>query len=403
MQLHVPMTGRDPAQGHRASTPLELFFDLTFVVAVSQAASGLHHGLVEGHGGDALVGFPLVFFGIWWAWMNFTWFASAYDTDDAVYRLAVLVQLIGVLVVAAGVPRALNNHDFGVVTLGYVIMRVAIVGQWLRAATSHPDGRRCALRYAGGIAAAQAGWVARLALPDGAGIVAFVLLIAVELIIPYWAESAGRTPWHPGHIAERYGLFTLIVLGESVLSATVGVQVALDTTSSFGDLAPVIVGGILIVFFMWWMYFDMPGEQVVARARETFTERVRGAFLWGYGHYVVFTSAAAAGAGLAVAVDQATHHSKLTDTQAGFAITVPVTLYLLAVWTLHYATKAPGPMKTYAVPTGAVLILASSFTPQPVLITGLLLASLVAAAVIARCFEPASAATASVGAAADRK
>ena len=383
------MTGRDPEQTHRAASPLELFFDLTFVVAIAQAASGLHHGLVEGHASEVLVGFPLVFFGIWWAWMNFTWFASAYDTDDAVYRLAVFLQLTGVLVVAAGVPRALSEHDFGVATLGYVIMRLALVAHWLRAAASHPDGRRCALRYAGGLTAAQLGWVARLALPDAAGIVGFVVLVAVEMAVPYWAESAGRTPWHPGHIAERYGLFTLIVLGESVLSATVGVQVALDSTSTFGDLAPVVVGGLLIVFFMWWMYFDMPGEQVVARARDAFTESLRGPFVWGYGHYLVFTSAAAAGAGLAVAVDQATHHSKLTDVQAGFAITVPVTVFLLTVWALHYATKTPGPMRTYAVPAGVALILASSFTPEPVLGTGVVLAGLVSAAVIARCFEPA--------------
>jgi low temperature requirement protein LtrA len=388
MQLHVRMVGRDPEQSHRAATPLELFFDLTFVVAVAQGAEGLHHGLVEGHVGDALLIYPLVFFGIWWAWMNFTWFASAYDTDDASYRLAVLVQLTGALVVAAGLPRAFEHHDFGVATLGYVIMRLALVGHWLRAAISHPARRRCTLRYAGGLAVVQTLWVLRLALPDGPGIIGFVLLVAVEMAIPYWAESAGRTPWHPGHIAERYGLFTIIVLGESVLAATVAVQAALDTTSTFGDLAPVIVGGILTVFCMWWLYFDMPAEQVVARARNVFAERLRGAFVWGYGHYVVFASAAAAGAGLAVAVDQATHHSKLTDTQAGFAITVPVTVYLLAVWALHYATKTPGPMKTYAVPIGGVLVLASGFTPQPVLGTGLVLAALIAAAVIARCFEP---------------
>ena len=391
MQLHVPMTGRDPAQSHRAASPLELLFDLTFVVAIAQAASGLHHGLVDGHAGEVLLGFPLIFFGIWWAWMNFTWFASAYDTDDAVYRLTVLLQLSGVLVVAAGVPQGLSDQEYGVATLGYVMMRLALVAQWLRAAASHPTGRRCALRYAGGLAAIQAAWVARLALPGAAGIVGFVVLVAIEMAIPYWAESSGRTPWHPGHIAERYGLFTLIVLGESVLSATVAVQTALDSTSTFGELAPVVVGGILIVFFMWWMYFDMPGEQVVARARRNFTETLRGPFIWGYGHYVVFASAAAAGAGLAVAVDQATHHSKLTDTQAGFAITVPVSIFLLAVWVLHYATKTPGPMRTYAVPTGVVLILAASFTPEPVLGTGVVLAGLVAAAVVARCFEPAEA------------
>jgi low temperature requirement protein LtrA len=390
MQLHVPMTGRDPEQTHRAATPLELFFDLTFVVAIAQTAEGLHHGLVEGHGGDVLPAFPLMFFGIWWAWMNFTWFASAYDTDDAIYRLAVLVQLVGVLVVAAGVPRGLSDHDFGIATVGYVIMRLALVAQWLRAAASHPDGRRCALRYATGLALVQCLWVARLTLHDGPGIVGFLLLVAVELAIPYWGESGGRTPWHPGHIAERYGLFTLIVLGESVLAATVGVQVALDTTSTLGDLAPVIVGGILTVFFMWWMYFDMPGEQVVARARARFADgRSKGAFLWGYGHYLVFAGAAAAGAGLAVAVDQATHHSKLTDTEAGFALTVPVTVFLLAVWSLHYATKTPGPMKTLAVPVTVILILGSSFTAEPVLATGLILAGLTAASLIAGCFEAA--------------
>jgi hypothetical protein len=104
-----------------------------------------------------------------------------------------------------------------------------------------------------------------------------------------------------------------------------------------------------------------------------------------------------------VAVDQATHHSRLTDTQAGFAITVPVTVFLVAVWALHYAAKTPGRMRTYAVPVASVLILAASFTPEPVMTTGLLLASLVAAAVIARCFdsEPAMV-TASAGSAADR-
>src|ERR1700704_367041 len=114
MQLRARMTPRDPAESHRVATPLELFFDLTFAVAISEAASGLHHGLVAGHVHDALIGFALVFFAIWWAWMNFTWFASAYDTDDALYRVAVLVVMTGVLILAAGVPRVLDRRDFGV-------------------------------------------------------------------------------------------------------------------------------------------------------------------------------------------------------------------------------------------------------------------------------------------------
>src|SRR3712207_575373 len=134
VRFRIPMSSRDPRQAHRVATPLELFFDLSFVVAIAQAASSLHHGLVDGHAGEVLVGYPLVFFGIWWAWMNFTWFASAYDTDDALYRLIVLVQIAGVLVLAAGVPRALEHHDFGIAVLGYVIMRVGLLSHWLRAA-----------------------------------------------------------------------------------------------------------------------------------------------------------------------------------------------------------------------------------------------------------------------------
>ena len=134
---------------------------------------------------------------------------------------------------------------------------------------------------------------------------------------------------------------------------------------------------------MWWIYFDMPAEQQVERARQAFAERLSGPFAWGYGHFVVFASAAAAGAGLAVAVDQATHHSELTDLQAGFAITVPVALFLLTVWVLHVRYKPPGWHRRFAAPVAAVLIVAASATPEPVLVTGMLLVALVGVSVAA--------------------
>jgi hypothetical protein len=165
--LSRPMVARDREETHRAATPLELLFDLVFVVAVAQAASALHHALAEDRIGAGLTGYAMVFFAIWWAWMNFTWFASAYDTDDVPYRLAVFVQMSGALVLAAGVPKALEHRDFAVATLGYVIMRAAAVPQWLRAARADPPRRSACLRFAAGITLVQAGWVARLALPGG--------------------------------------------------------------------------------------------------------------------------------------------------------------------------------------------------------------------------------------------
>jgi low temperature requirement protein LtrA len=125
------MRARDGAEEHRAATPLELLFDLCFVVAVALAADDLHHALSEGH--PEYGKYLMVFFAIWWAWMNVTWFASAYDTDDVPYRLATFTQIAGALTLAAGVPRAFEHDDYAVVTLGYAIMRTALAAQWLRA------------------------------------------------------------------------------------------------------------------------------------------------------------------------------------------------------------------------------------------------------------------------------
>jgi low temperature requirement protein LtrA len=389
VQIHVHMTPRDPHEAHRASTPLELFVDLAFVVAVAQAAGSLHHALVEDHLGDVLLGFPITFFAIWWAWMNFTWFASAFDCDDVLYRLAVFAQMSGVLVLAAGIPRAFNDMDFVIPVIGYVIMRLAMVTQWLRAAASDPSARRTATRYAIGVALVQVGWVARLFLHDAASVILFVVLVIAELLVPAWAERAGATPWHPRHMAERYGLFTIIVLGESVLGATVAVQGALDAEGAIGDLAPVIIGGLLTVFSMWWIYFGLPSERLVDRARDG---KATAAFGWGYGHYLIFGTAAAAGASLAVAVDQAVGKSHLSARGFGLAVTVPVALYVVTCWLLHRGAKPAGVMRDWGPLVAAAAVLATTLTPEPVLLTGLVLALTVAVGIVTGADEPVPAA-----------
>ena len=287
---HTPMTGRDPAEAHRASTPLELLFDLCFVVAVSQAAGSLHHDLAAGRIGHGLVNYLVVFFAIWWPWMNFTWFASAYDTDDVQYRLLTFVQIAGVLVVAAGVPAAFERQDFTVMVIGYVIMRIALVAQWLRAAREDPVGRPVALRFATAIALIQVAWVVRLLVGwSEVGYLTFLVLGILELAVPAWAERAGRhTPWHGGHIVERYGLFTIIVLGECVLATMTATQAAFAAGGLLLPLLTVAIGGLLLVFAMWWSYFKH--EPDVGHHRS-----LRSMIGWGYGHYFVFAAAAALG------------------------------------------------------------------------------------------------------------
>ena len=206
---------------------------------------------------------------------------------------------------------------------GYAVMRLA---WWLRPhAAGDPDRRRTCLTYAAGITLVQLLWIARLGLDDARWIVpTFVVLMAAELAVPPIAETlGGRTPWHPHHIAERYSLFTIIVLGEVILSTVVALQEAPNS----GHLLVVAIGAMLVVFSCWWIYFK----------RDHW-----GLFTWfptalaaGYGHLLVFASVAATGAGLAASVDVITHDAHASETFVGYAIAVPVAAYCLLLGGLH--------------------------------------------------------------------
>jgi len=374
-----PMRARAIHEPHRVSTSLELLFDLCFVVAVSQTSSALHHALSENHVGQGVFHFLLVFWGIWWGWLQFSWFASAYDTDDVPYRLAVLVQIAGGLVIAAGVSRAFDG-DFTVMVVGYVLMRLAGVAQWMRAAQSDPEHRATALRYAFGITVVQIAWIARLTLPEPLQLPGFFALFVAELAVPVWAERARPTTWHPHHIAERYGLFTLIVLGETVVAATTGIQEALREGENIGALISLSAAGLILVFSMWWLYFDQPGHTRLTSLRKAVT--------WGYGHFLIFGSAAAVGAGMEVAVDRATHKGHLAQLPAGMAIPIPVAVYLIFVWLLHIGPTNECRPIAIGFPFAALLVLGASFSSAPVHTTAAIAAGLVAVVVLATRGHP---------------
>jgi low temperature requirement protein LtrA len=370
------MHARDPHEPHRVATPLELLFDLCFVVAVAQASSSLHHGLEHGAIAHALIGYGLVFFAIWWAWMNFSWFASAYDCDDVPYRLLVLLQISGVLVLAAGVPRAFEHADFSMATLGYAIMRVGMIAQWLRAARANPGVRRTARRYALGLALTQLAWIALLLIKPDHFLVAFLLLAAAELLVPIWAERTGATPWHPHHIAERYGLLTLIVLGESVLSATLSIQAAVDAGHLSAQLGVLIVSEIILLFGMWWIYFDASPRHLMRTSHET--------FWWGYGHLFIFAAAAAVGAGLSVCTDAFVGKTHLSDAMLSSMVGVPVAVYVLGLWAIHIRACRTGVVNA-AFLLGAVGLIALAAVPWPWSMLGM--SAIVATLVVGLAFD----------------
>ncbi|GGS49916.1 MULTISPECIES: low temperature requirement protein A [Streptomyces] len=348
------LTARGRDEAHRVASPLELFFDLCFVVAIAQAGVQLVHAVAEGHAGRGILDYAMVFFAIWWAWMNFSWFASAYDNDDALYRVVTLVQIAGVLVLAAGVSRAAVQHDFLLVWLGYVIMRLAMAWQWLRAARSATGAERTtALRYAYGVLLCQAGWLGLVLLPEPSRPWVFLVMVIAELCVPLYAEKVQETSWHPHHIAERYGLFTIIVLGETIAAATVAVKSGVDEHNALGELLPIAAGGLLIVFAAWWIYFVVPIHGHLRSSRR--------AFVWGYGHYLVFASAAAIGAGLEVAVEQAVGKAHISTLSASAAVTLPTALYLLTVWALHSRHFKVGLTQQLVLPVTALLVICCTF------------------------------------------
>ncbi|MBX3100622.1 MAG: low temperature requirement protein A [Salinibacterium sp.] len=326
--IRTRVKARDIGEDHRVASPLELLFDLTFVVAVGSLVAQLAHAIVDGHAAEAVGPFLMVFFAIWWAWNQFTWLASAYDNDDVPYRVFTLVQMAGVLVLAAGVPAAFSAQDFGAITLGYLVMRLGLLGMLTRAAIEDPESRPNSLRYVIGISVVQVGWLSRLFLvPVEFLLLAFLLLAALELLVSPWADRAGRLSWHPHHIAERYGLFAIILLGESVLAVTIAVQESLADGVS-ASLIIAAISGLVLLFTLWWLYFSEP-------AAEGLVKRRNRSYIWGYGHYGIYASLAAIGAGLEVVVKVVTQHSEAGDLVAGYALAIPLAVYLLLLWLLH--------------------------------------------------------------------
>jgi low temperature requirement protein LtrA len=328
------MSGRDPHEPHRVATPLELLFDLTFVIAFGVAASQFTHMLATGHIGAGLAGFSFATFAVSWAWINFSWFASAYDTDDWVYRLTTMLQMVGVLVLTLGIPQVFSSVADGrhvsdrALVAGYVVMRVAMVIQWLRAAKQDPDRRSACLTYASAITVAQVGWIAVAIANNSVGVtfILFAVMIAVELTGPLLAEKRmGGTPWHAHHIVERNALLTIIALGEGVVGTVASLSAVVAEQGWTPDAVLVAVAGTGLTFGMWWVYFVVPAADLLQANRER-------SFGYGYLHIVLFGSIVATGAGLHAAADYIEHRSELGSIGTVLAVAVPVGVYVCTVF-----------------------------------------------------------------------
>ncbi len=325
----LPVTPRDPLEAHRVATPLELLFDLVSVIAIASAAAGLHHAISSSHLVEGLLKFAAAFFAIWWAWMNFTWYASAYDNDDDLHRFLTMVAITGSLIMAAGIYRFFATSDIDAIVLGFVIMRLAMVCLWLRAAKADSDRRLTAIRYAAGISLVQIYWLGLMLaqpLPGYVMVTFYVIGALSELAVPAYAESYNATTWHHHHLIERYGLMNIIVLGETLLASELAFQ-RVDSSNIGYELIRVAISSLVIVFALWRVYFSK--EEQICQKRSSL------AWLWGYGHLLIYMAGASVGAGIATLVDSISSHSETLEQVALYCVGIAISGYLFGLWAVR--------------------------------------------------------------------
>ena len=237
-------------------TPLELFFDLVFVLAITQctalmSASPTWVGLAKG---------LLVLGVLWWSWVGYAWLTSVVDPEEGTVRLAMFAAMAALLVVALCVPRAFGGSAL-LFACAYAGLRAAHIVLFLVASRDDPALRHSVIGLAGSTAIG-AGLLLAASSTDGApqgGLWALALLL--DMAGPFFFGSEG---WKlvPGHFAERHGLIVLIALGESIVAIGVGAQAGVDAGVVVAAVLGIVVAGAL-----WWMYFDVVA--LVAQRRLT--------------------------------------------------------------------------------------------------------------------------------------
>jgi low temperature requirement protein LtrA len=277
----------------RRATWLELFFDLVFVVAVAQVGQELaKHPTALG-----FVHFAALFVPIWWAWMGFTFYADRFDTDDLVYRVWTLAGMLAVAAFAVNI-RAAFGSGWTAFVGSYVAVRVVLLVLYGRAYRFVPQARGLSTVYLVAFGAGVVLWIASALVAAPARYGVWGAALAIELAAPLLGWRAIRhAPVHASHIPERFGLFTIIVLGEAVLAVVVG------TAGTSWGIEPSVVAACCFVVAagVWWLQFDFVDTSVLKR----------GLFglVYVYAHYPLVLGIAAFGVGTKLAIhDAASDH-----------------------------------------------------------------------------------------------
>jgi low temperature requirement protein LtrA len=250
------MSTRVAARSEERVTPLELFFDLVFVFAITQVTSLVSREPTwQGLGKGVLV---LVL--LWWAWAAYAWLTSTVDPEEGIVRLAMFGAMAAMLVASLSVPGAFGD-DALVFAAAYTVVRIAHLGLYALAGRGDPELLHAVATIAPTSLASSALLFGAAALDGAAQAAVWVAAVAIDLLGPVVSRGRG---WHlaAGHFAERHGLIVIIAIGESIVAVGVG-------TFAIGPgVIAAAVLALVVAAALWWLYFDVVALVAERRLRE---------------------------------------------------------------------------------------------------------------------------------------
>lgn len=237
-------------------TPLELFFDLVFVLAITQCTALMAKDLSWGSIAEGLLALGL----LWWAWVGYAWLTSVVNPEEGVVRIAMFAAMASMLVVALCLPLGFDDEGL-TFAVAYSAFRIAHIVLFVLASRDDPSLRKAVARLAIGTAIGASLLIGGSFMHDGARIAIWSLALLLDAAGPLLINPEG---WrlHPEHFAERHGLIVIIALGESVVAVGIGAGEHIT-----GPVILAAILGIAITATMWWAYFDVVA--LVAQRRMT--------------------------------------------------------------------------------------------------------------------------------------
>jgi low temperature requirement protein LtrA len=327
----------------RKVTWLELFFDLVFVAAVAQVAEPLREHFTLGE----LTRFTPLFLLIWWAWTGRAVFSTRFETDDLLQRALTLLEIFAVAVMAANARDSLASRSSAGFAAAYAGVRaVLLVHYWRAAALS--DARGLSAVYLAGHGTAAALWLLSSVAPLEVRFVLWLVAFVIDLGTPWWTlDRTVHVPPHPSHLPERFGLFTLILLGESVVAVMEGIE---SQEGWSVPAASAAFSGVAALFGIWWCYFDW----LKAAAERHVSSRLDAMRLhvWSYAHFPLYLGIVIIGVGIRRVVAHATHEAMPSEDMAMLAVGV---LLLAGAAAVLRSTRSRAAIRLEAETTAAFI------------------------------------------------